>query len=469
MDGTEESGGSGPAVGDGDGAVVVPRDGSARDGAAPPSLRALAVRGSAWTVLGYGGMQLIRLGGNLVTTRLLVPEHFGIMALVAVALQAMEMFSDLGINTNIIQSRRGDDRRFLDTAFTIQVLRGGALWLIVCLVAWPLSVFYAEPMLLAVLPVAGLNAVLLGFTNTSLATHGRHLVLGRLTILDVVSAVVQVGVMIGLALVWRSVWPLVIGGLVGSALRLAASHTVLAAYRNRFRWDADAARSLVRFGRWILVSSVLGFFVNRGDIVVIGKFVPIGLLGVFHIGSQFAQSVRQLHFKLAGTVVYPVLVKLGDQPSDELRRKVRLVRLGVMMLMLPPLWFFVVLGPQFIGWLYDDRYWLAGDMLQVLAVGGIFTIVPDVGPIYLARGNSLLFMITLLVRSTLLLGCMLAGAALAGMWGLLFGIAASAALYYPVQVAICRAYRVWLPELDLLGFAASAAVVGLGWWLEATL
>ena len=141
----------------------------------------------------------------------------------------------------------------------------------------------------------------------------------------------------------------------------------------------------------------------------------------------------------------------------------------VMGLMLPPLWFFAVMGPTFIELLYDDRYFQAGEMLQILAVGVIFVIVPDVGPIYLARGNSFLFMVSLIVRSSLLLGCMVLGAELAGMWGLIVGVAASAALFYPFQVWICRNYRIWLPMLDLAGFAASAAVIWIGLWLVGSL
>lgn len=441
------------------------------DAAAParPSLRALAMRGSAWTIIGYGGTQVMRLASGLVLSRLLVPEHFGLMALVWVWTQALEMFSDLGINTNIIQSDRGDDPHFLDTAFTIQAIRGGILWIAVCLLAWPASILYEQPMLLQLLPVAALTAVFAGLTNMSLATHSRHLALGRLTALELVSTLSAILVMISLAAVWRSVWTLVIGALVGSVLKLVVSHTLLAVRRNHFRWDRDAAAALVRFGRWILVSSILGFFVNRGDVVVMGKLMPIGLLGVYHWGSQFAIVVRQLYFRLAGTVLYPLLVKLGERPDDELRQKVRLMRLGVMGLLLPPLWFFAVLGTPFIDLLFDDRYLLAGEMLQILALGVIIVIVPDVGPIYLARGNSFLFMVSLIVRSALLLGAMLAGAAIAGVWGLIAGVTVSAALFYPYQVWICRKYRIWLPMLDLAGFGASVIVIWTGLWLAGTL
>ena len=95
-------------------------------------LRAKAMRGSAMTIISFGGQNVLRLGSNLILTRLLFPEAFGLMALVQVFMGGLQMFSDLGIQASIIQNSRGDDPDFLNTAWTIQVIRGTCLWLF-----WP--------------------------------------------------------------------------------------------------------------------------------------------------------------------------------------------------------------------------------------------------------------------------------------------------------------------------------------------
>ena len=82
------------------------------------------LNGSLWTFFGYGSSQIIRLGSNLVLARLLFPEAFGIMSLVTVVMQGLTMISDLGVGPSIIHSKRGDDPNFLNTAWTIQVIRG---------------------------------------------------------------------------------------------------------------------------------------------------------------------------------------------------------------------------------------------------------------------------------------------------------------------------------------------------------
>src|SRR5690606_8194669 len=81
-------------------------------------------RGSLWALAGYGGSRVLRIGGNLVLWRLLYPDAFGLIALVNVFITGLTMFSDVGIGPSIVQNPRGDDPAFLNTAWTIQVVRG---------------------------------------------------------------------------------------------------------------------------------------------------------------------------------------------------------------------------------------------------------------------------------------------------------------------------------------------------------
>ncbi|MEM9581457.1 MAG: oligosaccharide flippase family protein, partial [Pseudomonadota bacterium] len=137
------------------------------------NLKARALRSSAVTVGGFGASQMIRLASNLILTRILFPEAFGMMALVMVFLQGLAMFSDVGVGPAIMQSKRGDDPSFLNTAWTIQVVRGFVLWIVAALLAWPIAVIYGEPQLLHLLPVAALTLVIAGFTPTRRETANR--------------------------------------------------------------------------------------------------------------------------------------------------------------------------------------------------------------------------------------------------------------------------------------------------------
>src|SRR4028119_542476 len=130
------------------------------------SIKKLAIHGAVWTIASYGTSQILRFGSNLILTRLLIPDVFGLMALVYVFISGLHLFSDLGIGVSVIQNKRGDDPVFLNTAWTLQVVRGGFLWVCSLLIAWPVSHFYEERQLLWLIPVVALTTVISGFNST---------------------------------------------------------------------------------------------------------------------------------------------------------------------------------------------------------------------------------------------------------------------------------------------------------------
>src|SRR5450631_1441433 len=139
------------------------------------TLGSTALKGTVWSVGVYGGAMALRLLSNIVLSRLLVPQYFGLMTLLNTTIMGLTLFSDLGLTPNIIRSKRGDEPAFLNTAWTIQVMRGAILWICCVLVSWPFAKFYGEPRLGLLVPVIGLSLVISSLNATSLSTLARHM------------------------------------------------------------------------------------------------------------------------------------------------------------------------------------------------------------------------------------------------------------------------------------------------------
>ncbi len=330
------------------------------------------MRGSFWTLGGYGVSQVVRLVSSLILARMLFPEAFGLMALVNVFMQGLEMLSDIGLGPSIIQNKRGTEPKFLRTAWTLQILRGFALWLIACALARPAALFFGarDPLaaqLTTVLPVAGLMALLGGFTSTALHTLNRRMEMRRLTALALLPQIVTLLVSIVWAHVDRSVWAIVGGGLAGSLARLVLSHLFNDGPRDRLGWDREAARELEHFGRWVFLSTVVSFLASNLDRVVLGRLLTLGELGLYSIGMTFARVATQVSTRLTNTVVFPLLAKYQDKPERLIAFATR-ARGAV-------LWAggalcvgFATFAPTFFGLLYDTRYAGAGRISQWLAL-----------------------------------------------------------------------------------------------------
>ncbi|MFW5875171.1 MAG: oligosaccharide flippase family protein [Myxococcota bacterium] len=344
-------------------------------------------RGSIWSVGGYLTGQLIRFGGNLVLWRLLFEEAFGVMALVSVFLIGLEMFSDVGIGPSLIQNDRDDDA-FVNTAWTLQVLRGASIWLVACVAAYPLAWLYEEPSLAYLVPVVGLSAVLNGFNSSNVFGEQRRIVLHRITVMEVGSQLTATTVMILWALVHPSVWALAVGAVTGAAAKLTSSHLLLPGRRNRLRWERDAVQALVRFGRWIFVSTLLTFLALQSDRLVFGKLVPMAVLGVYSIAQIYATLPPTLTSHVVQSVIFPALSR-HRQAGDDLPAAFRRVRTPVLLGSAFLVSCLLAGGPSLIDFLYDARARDAGWIIQILSIGSWFVVLETVnGAMLLALGHS---------------------------------------------------------------------------------
>ena len=440
------------------GGVVAPSPASA-------SIAAPAIRGSIWTLAGYAASQALRLASNLVLTRLLFPEVFGQMALVSVFLQGLAMFSDVGTGPAIIQSSRGDDPQFLNTAWTIQSGRGILLWLFSWVIAQPVASFYGQPLLFWLVPAAGLTAVMGGFESTSMHTLQRHLRLGMLTVVDLFTQFLGIAAMIGLAFADRSlhgpnhpgaVWAIIGGSYVSSAGRLVLSHTVLPGIRHRICLERDATRQLFRFGRWIFISTMLTFLAAQSDRLVFGKMIPLSLFGVYGIAAMMATLPTQAVQRLGSAVIFPAYSRLaGSAGFKQLFERVRTPFLiggaGIVSGL-------IACGPFLIRTLYDSRYEQAGWILQFLCATAWFQILECTnGAALLALGRVFWVAMGSAVKVIGMLVLIPLGFHFAGFPGALLGLVLAEAAKYLTSAA--ASFRCGLPGF-IHGLLLTAAIAG---------
>lgn len=329
----------------------------------------LALVGTFWTLTGFAGGQVLRLAGSLITTRLLFPELFGLMAIVQSVLIAVAMFSDVGLSDNVVRSKHGLDPRFLANVFTVQAVRGVGLWLI-CVAAGPfVAHFYSDDRITWVLPVAGLAALISGFQSTSIMVLRKRMELGRLSVLELTSQAVGLTVVIAWAAVHPSIWALVIGGLSSTLAKVIGSHLLNRPRRDGFAFERPALSELFSFGRWIFVSTAFTFLAGQTDRLILGKLFSLEFLGVYNIAFMLAEVPRSMMIALSSKVIFPAFSMSTHLSRDDAREKIRTRRRWLLVFAAFALGTLVGLGDLVVSILYDQRWIDAGWMLQVLAVG----------------------------------------------------------------------------------------------------
>jgi len=425
--------------------------------------------GAATVFVSEGAAQAVRFASNIVLTRLLVPEYFGIMALVNIFIQGLEMFSDLGIGLSVIQHKDGEKRDFLDSAWTLQVVRSAALWVISAAIAWPLAWFYGQRDLIWLLPWCAFGVVLNGVTSVSVYTANRRMQMGRITALELGSQIFGIVVTILWAWRWPGLWALAVGRLAQGLSRVIMSYVILEPYRPHFQLVPERVHGMVHFGKWVFLASVFGFVAGQGDRLVLGKYLDIAQLGVYGIAYWLSMVVPQAFQAVSSKVLFPLYARLLEADTPETRRRMGRLRAALLAVGVAITCGVVVFGADLVQMVYDERYWDARWMLPWLAVGALPTVLTlTVSPVFLAAGESRRYMTTLVIHSSMLLVCMIAGAwigstfAGATVQGMVGGIVVAQFVKYAVVVISARRYAIVDPRLDAVAFAGAGVLCGIG-------
>jgi O-antigen/teichoic acid export membrane protein len=333
-----------------------------------------SVRRVGWTTGAYGVSQGLRLATNVILARLLAPELFGVMVVVNTLRTGIELLSDLGVGQNIVSNKNGDDPDFVDTAWSIQAIRGIILASLFALAAYPVSWFYKNPLLLTVMPMMAIFLLFAGLESTTRFSLQKRLAVKTLSIFEMAAAFGSLIAHVAFALVFPSIWALIYGGIASSAMLLVGSFCLVPGTRHRFMLNRDYARQMLHLGKWIFLSSGVYFLATSFDRLYLAAAFPLAVIGTYGIARQLAEVVSQLMLKIGSMIIFP-MVAASDLPRAELRKQLLRVRTRTLFGVAVGVSMFVALSDVIVRTMYDERYHQAALMLPILAAGVWFAIL----------------------------------------------------------------------------------------------
>lgn len=349
------------------------------------SIARKAGRGVIWNFLSFGVSKGILLLTTSVLARLLTKEDFGLVAVAVVAINYLSVVKDLGLGLALIQ-RREDVDEAANTVFTINVLLGAALSLVVVPLAPLFAAYFQEPQVTPVLRWLGLSFTLNALGATHINLLMRDLDYRRKFIPDMTNTVVKGILSLWLAFSGLGVWALVFGQLAGAAASALAAWMVKP-WRPRLRVNLPLTRQLAQFGASVTGVDILTVFVDNLSYLIIGRLLGVAALGVFSISYRLPEMLIVGNLWLIASVLFPAFSSIQDKP-DELRRgflvSIRLVQLIVMPLCLG---LFVAAEP--IVRVFFGEQWLETiPLLRILSLYAlIYSIGYHAGDVYKAIGR----------------------------------------------------------------------------------
>lgn len=437
------------------------------------SLRYRVFQASLWTFAGYGLSQAIRFGANLLLTRLLAPEMFGLMTIATVVLIGLAQFSDFGLKSSVIQSARGSDPKFLNTIWVAQIFRGALLACLGLSIAGLLEFcratglvstesVYGDPRLPGVLAALSSTAVISGFASTKVAEAGRNLALARITTVEVAAQLSGLMVSFGWLVFDRSIWALVAGNIFTASFSTIMGHAILPGVGNRFAWERKAFLEILNFGKWMLLSTVLWFLATNGDRLLLAHFVDPTVLGSYSIAFGLISVLDQALNRVAYSVAFPAFSEINERrPRDfpTVYYRMHTIFAGGACLLAGML---MTCGRSIVAALYDYRYADAGWMLEIAAITLLIVPLQLANFAFIAKGRPQINSLISGARAVLLFVAMPAGFGWFGVHGALWGLGLSQLVCIPLVFVYSRNLGFFSLSREALSFAFAGFGAGLG-------
>jgi len=328
------------------------------------------------------GLGLIR---TLVIARLLLPEDFGLLGLALISLSFIETFSQTGFQAALIQ-KTGEITSYLDTVWTISVIRGLLLSTILFFAAPFAAAFFCNSDAVWVIRAVGVTAAITGLSNPGVVNLQRELKFRRIFTYDFVCTLVEFAAACVLIFWFRDVWALVGGLLFGNFARTVLSY-VIHPYKPKFYLDLDKFHNLFKFGIWILVSSVVVFLSGQGDDIVVGRVLGVSALGFYQMAYRLANLTATEVTHTVSKVSFPSYSILKGERERLKKAYLRVLKFNSM-LSFPLASGIVVIAPEFTRTILGEKWLPMVPAMQVLAIFGLLrSIGATIGPLLIAIGK----------------------------------------------------------------------------------
>jgi O-antigen/teichoic acid export membrane protein len=427
------------------------------------ALERKAKHGAAYIILFTVLGTVLRLVNSIVFTHMFAPQFFGLIALVTTIVVGLSLFSHLGLQDSVVQNPRGDEPDFLNTAWTMQVIRGVGIFVVSLLLAWPAAHFYKSHEMILLLPLLGFGCVIAGFASPSTLSLARHIGVRQLSNLEFMNQVVAFIATVAWALVSPTIWALAGGRLIAEVTRTIHSYTMMRELKPRFVLDREVVREIFRFGRWILVGTIFSYLALQSDRLILGKLVALKVLALYSIAYNISDLPRVVVTQFCAKVGFPFIAKFVDRTREEynaiiLRYRAPVLLAGALLLTLT-----ICTGDLFVLHVYDNRYSGASWMVAVLALGLWHTLLySTISPAIMALAKSHYNAFAYGVYCVSIFVLLPLGFHYFGIVGATIGVAASDFPVYIIYLFSARRERIHVWRQDLWVTCAFGVILAAG-------
>ena len=418
-----------------------------------------------WTAVQKYSTMAVGFISSIILARLLMPEDYGAIGMLAIFMSLAEVFIDAGFGSALIQKKHPTQTDY-STVFYFNIAMSVVLYALLFVSAPAISRFYRMPILSKVLRVQGLILFIYSLNIIQQNIIRKNLLFKKLSVITIVTSVVSLIVTVAMAYLGFGVWALVTQHFIG-ALVPCLFFWLTVNWKPTWEFSWESLKELFSFGSFMLLNTLVTTLGYKISGLLVGRWYNPSTMGYYSKASSTSDLATQSITGVVLQTTYPLYASVQDD-KERLGNMVKRIVGTLAYLSVPLLALLIVIAKPVFVFLYSDRWLDCVPYFQMLCLVGIASCLQAVNyQTISAIGKSRVMFVWTVVKQGLNISLMLVGLIVGGMKGLLIGSIVSAWIAYFINISLVSkyiGYKNYQQLKDLLPtFIVSALAAGCSW------
>lgn len=331
------------------------------------SLKKQAIAGIKWTFVQQLSVQIINFAVQIILARLLMPEMFGLVAMVVVFMSIGQALMDGGMTSSIIRTKNPDQLDY-STVFITNIIMSLGVYGVIFIVAPYIALFYNQEILTNIIRILSLTFVIRALVAVHMAKLTKEMNFKLQMKLQIPSTVMAGIVGISMAYQGYGVWSLVWLNLI-QAIIFTVQTLVFMKWRPSLIFNFERFKYHFNFGYKLTLASLIDVIFNDAYRIVIGKLYSPAAVGFFHQAETLRLFPVQQISTVVGKVTYPLFAKMNN--DDALKFAYKITMKLVLVLIVPLMLGLILMAEEGFRFLFGEKWLPAVPYFQILALASI--------------------------------------------------------------------------------------------------
>ena len=398
------------------------------------NLKQKAASGMIWTAIQRYSKLAISFISGIILARLLMPEDYGAIGMLAIFMSLAEVFIDAGFGSALIQKKNPTQTDY-STVFYFNLGMAVILYVVLFFSAPAIATFYRMPILCKVLRVQGLILFIYAFNIIQRNQIRKNLRFKKLSRITITSSIISLIVTVIMAYMGLGVWALVAQNFV-AALIPCIFFWVTTDWRPTWEYSWASFKELFSFGFYMFLTHLLTTFSQRITGLLVGRWYDPATMGYY---TKASTTSKYATLSVSGVMIqttYPLYASVQDD-KERLANMVKRITSTLAYITVPMLSLLILIAKPMFVLLYSDRWLSCVPYFQILCIGGMAGCLQAVNQQTIAAiGKSKVFFVWTVVKQSIGIALQVVGLIVWGIWGLLVGKVLASWFSYFVNISL---------------------------------